>query len=275
MGDGVDVARVADELYGLVPGEFTAARDARVAELKKAGDVDAAGAVKELRKPTTAAWVLNLLARRRADDIGRLVEIGDELRAAQDELNGDDLRRLSQERGTAVADIARQAGALARDAGHPVSDAVLDDVATSLDAAVADPDTARLLRAGCMTTPPARAGFEFDVGPDRPRRPPEREAQTRGRARDASRPTQRAQDAAAAESVERLARATRAHEEAVRERRSADQELRAVNRRIAAAERKVQSLRADHARATERLREARRREEGARKDLARASVEAG
>jgi hypothetical protein len=49
------VDQTADELYGLPPGEFTSARDARVKELRADGDRDAATAVKALRKPTVAA----------------------------------------------------------------------------------------------------------------------------------------------------------------------------------------------------------------------------
>ena len=79
------VEQAAEDLYGLPPGEFTRARDARVKELRKE-DRDAADAIKGLRKPTVAAWALNQLARRRPKDLARLLKAGEELRAAQEEL---------------------------------------------------------------------------------------------------------------------------------------------------------------------------------------------
>ena len=52
---------VADDLYGVAPAGFIAARGARAAELS--GDKELAARVKELRKPAPAAWVVNLLDR--------------------------------------------------------------------------------------------------------------------------------------------------------------------------------------------------------------------
>ena len=51
---------VADELYGLPLAEFTPARDARAKALK---GTEHASRVKALRKPSLAAWVVNLLVR--------------------------------------------------------------------------------------------------------------------------------------------------------------------------------------------------------------------
>ena len=50
---------VADRLYGLSPGDFTAARDAEAKAL--AADKGIAARVKALRKPSIAAWAINLL----------------------------------------------------------------------------------------------------------------------------------------------------------------------------------------------------------------------
>ncbi len=55
---------IADELYGLPPEEFTAARDARACALR-ASDRALADAVCALRRPTTAAWLVDLLVRER------------------------------------------------------------------------------------------------------------------------------------------------------------------------------------------------------------------
>src|SRR6516165_4082270 len=94
----MDLDSAADELYGLAPGEFTAARDRIAAEARAAGDGESAAAIKKLKRPTVAAWLANLLARRRAGDVERLVAFGQSLREAQEQLDASELRHLSQQR---------------------------------------------------------------------------------------------------------------------------------------------------------------------------------
>ena len=55
---------IAEELYGVPPEEFVAARTAARDRARAAGDKELAAAVAALPKPTTAAWVANLLVRR-------------------------------------------------------------------------------------------------------------------------------------------------------------------------------------------------------------------
>ncbi|NKE56750.1 hypothetical protein FXN61_07840, partial [Lentzea sp. PSKA42] len=56
----MDLKPVADELYGLPPKEFTAARNAAA---KQTEDKDLAKAIADLRKPTVGAWAVNRLIR--------------------------------------------------------------------------------------------------------------------------------------------------------------------------------------------------------------------
>ena len=63
----MDLDAAVDELYGLAPEEFLARRTALAATAKRAGDVGLARQITALRKPTVAAWAVNLLARRRPD----------------------------------------------------------------------------------------------------------------------------------------------------------------------------------------------------------------
>ena len=81
-GKLVDVSfeSVTAELYCLAPNEFTAARNARASEARKAGDSALAASLKELHKPTVGAWLANLLAQERAEDLERLITVGGELR---------------------------------------------------------------------------------------------------------------------------------------------------------------------------------------------------
>ncbi|BDZ45570.1 hypothetical protein [Naasia aerilata] len=71
-----DLRQIADELYGLVPGSFTAERNARAKEIRTEGDRDLAAAVARLPRPSVAAWAANLLVRERADQVDQVVSSG-------------------------------------------------------------------------------------------------------------------------------------------------------------------------------------------------------
>ncbi|WP_246078625.1 hypothetical protein [Modestobacter excelsi] len=142
---------IAEELYGVPPEEFVAARTAARDRVKD-GDKELAKAVIALPKPTTAAWVCNLLVRRRPEEVSQLREVGEMLRQAQQALSGPELRKLGQQRNQVVAALARQARGLAHAEGHDVSTAVAEQVESTLRAAVVDPDAGEALAAGRLTT---------------------------------------------------------------------------------------------------------------------------
>src|SRR5690625_3119266 len=58
---------VADELYAATRGEFVPLREERAAAARKRGETDLANRIHRLRKPTTAAALVNLLARHHAE----------------------------------------------------------------------------------------------------------------------------------------------------------------------------------------------------------------
>ncbi|MFI6362593.1 hypothetical protein ACIBG0_07555 [Nocardia sp. NPDC050630] len=150
---------VAVDLYGLDPGEFIAARAARAAEAKDAGDKELAAAISKLRKPTVAAWTVNLLARAVPDDVDALLQLGSALRTAQRELSGEQLRTLTAQRQQIVNALAKRAGALAADRGHPVTEGVLREVGQTLTAALADDAVAEQVRGGTLVTSASYEGF--------------------------------------------------------------------------------------------------------------------
>src|SRR4029450_4547504 len=89
MAESKLVRQAAEELYGLPPGEFTSARDARAKELRKEGEREGGDAVKGLGQAAGgggALWALTQVARGRPKDFERLLSAGEELRAAQEEL---------------------------------------------------------------------------------------------------------------------------------------------------------------------------------------------
>ncbi len=157
---GAEVDEIATRLYALPPERFTAARDEQVAQVRQAGDKALAKEIAGLRRPTVAAWLVNLLAIERPDQVTELLELGDQLRSAQHDLRGAQLRELSARRRAVVDALAAQARSLARDAGRPASDNLpLDEVVATLNAALSDVEVGRTVRAGRLVRPASYAGF--------------------------------------------------------------------------------------------------------------------
>jgi hypothetical protein len=132
-----------DELFRAKPEEFTALRTELAAAAKKRGDADAAKRITAARKPTMAAWVVNLLVQTNEDVKPSLSDLGDRLRAAHTAMDGNAIRQLSSEQRALVDDLARAAfdGA---EVPNPTA-ALREDVTGTLQAAVADPDVAARL----------------------------------------------------------------------------------------------------------------------------------
>ena len=169
-----------DELYELDPEEFVAARDALARDLKKT-DKAAAAEVARLRRPTVAAYGINVAARRDPEAVEALLAAGDRLRDAQAKaLRGDAgaLRTATEERRKAVAALG---AAVAEVLGERAS-AQGSAVSATLEAATVDPDVAELVSAGRLDKErsAASAGFGFgDVGdwaPPPPRPKPAKKA---------------------------------------------------------------------------------------------------
>jgi hypothetical protein len=152
MHSVVDVESVAEELYGLPVEEFTAARDAQSASARKDGDRDLAAAIKKLSRPTTAAWLANLLVRERTQQIEELLELGAAMREAQADLAADQMRALATQRRQIVSALGREAASLANDGGNRVSRAIREEMEGTLEAALADPVAGEALRSGRLTT---------------------------------------------------------------------------------------------------------------------------
>ena len=144
--------RVADDLYALDVGEFTAARDAEARRLK-GDDAQLARAVKALRRPTTAAWVVNQLVRAEPQQVEQLLSVGDALREAQRSMSAEQLRELTRQRRQVTASVTQRARALARERGMRTTEAVAEQVEATLTAALLDPECGRALRSGLLVTP--------------------------------------------------------------------------------------------------------------------------
>lgn len=161
----MDLEGVAAELYALPPQEFTAARNARAAQARAAGDRGLAEDVKRLRKPSAGAWVLNLLARERSDEIEAVVELGARLREAMGVLGADELRALDRQRRELTRAVAASGTALARDEGQRVPAATAAAVEESLRSGMVDEGAGAALLTGLLTDTFTSTGLDpVDLG---------------------------------------------------------------------------------------------------------------
>lgn len=152
--DAAALDAIAAELCALRPEEFTSARNARAAEAHRA----LAARIKALRKPTAAAWAVDLLARD--GQLAEALELSAALREAQEDLDGAELARLSRQRRSLVAALAGQAVDLAAAKGVPVSGAARADVEKTINAAVMDAAAAAAVLTARLVRPLEATGFD-------------------------------------------------------------------------------------------------------------------
>jgi hypothetical protein len=152
-----ELLEIADELYGLPLPEFTPARDARAKDLK---GTDLAKLVKALRKPSVAAWVVNLLVRRETEQVEQVLSVGEALRDAQASMSGEELRALTRQRRQLTAAVTTQARRTAREEGTKVTDAVADQVEATLTAAMVDEQCALAVRSGLLVAALTTTGLD-------------------------------------------------------------------------------------------------------------------
>ncbi|MEV8565523.1 hypothetical protein AB0436_08020 [Streptomyces sp. NPDC051322] len=229
----MDFDAVADELYGLLPDDFTVTRNERAREAREAGDRSLARQISELRRPSLSAWASNLLVREHPEEVEPLVQLGAGLRQAHQDLDGEQLRELSGQQRSLVSALSRQAGQLAGEAGHRISEDAQREVEDTLHAVLADPQAARDWAKGRLTKPlDATLSFAAaaEVSPDSGRSPGRsgKPSATAGRAA-------RRQTTATAEKQRR-----RRFAEARREAEDAERELLACRNEAATADREAE-----------------------------------
>ncbi len=152
---------LVEQLYRTPPDRFVAARDAAAAEARRAGDPRSAREIARLRRPTVAAWLVNLLAIDRPELVADLVQLAEALRSAQRELRGPRLRELSAQRravvGALVAEVRRLVATVE---GAPSAGKLpLAEVEATLNAALSDAEVAEQVRSGRLLRPAHYAGF--------------------------------------------------------------------------------------------------------------------
>ncbi|MBX7269169.1 hypothetical protein KIF24_26210 [Micromonospora sp. Llam7] len=152
---------LVERLYRTPPDRFVTARDAAAAQARRAGDPRAAREIARLRRPTVAAWLVNLLAIERPELVADLAQLAEALREAQRELRGPRLRELSAQRravvGALIAEVRRLAGDV--DGAPSAGKLPLAEVEATLNAALSDVGVAEQVRSGRLLRSAHYAGF--------------------------------------------------------------------------------------------------------------------
>src|SRR5688572_2771308 len=126
-----------DALFQLPLVEFTAARNALAARLKKAGQKEQAEQVKTLPKPSLPAWTVNQLYHRKRDAFDRLIATGERFRQAQaSHLAGKsaDIRGPLEARRAALSELAKLGAAMLKHAGSNPTPDTMRRITTTLEA---------------------------------------------------------------------------------------------------------------------------------------------
>lgn len=265
MSEAGDLDNIAAELYAGAPDDFIATRNAHA---KDAGDPALAAAIRALRKPSVAAWVVNLFARERAARLDQALQLAAELREAQEDLDAATLSQLGRQRRALTAQLAAEASSLAAAQGGRVTDATREAVRQTISAAFFDAGAAAAVASGRLVRdlePTGSVDLEAVVAGGRPdapvvATPAADEVGARRRRRDAERAVRDAE---------------KAHDRAAREdRRAADDAHEAEERidrlvkRIAQLEEELDRARLDATQAKTDARAAADRREQAAADAA-------
>ncbi len=217
-----------DELYHGPLEEFTAARNELAKSLRSNGVAEAANWVKGLQKPSRAAWLVNQLAVRKPKEVRRLLEVGQALRAAQEEMlagsaDRDKLRKAARAEQETIDSLLETAEAIGRE--HGVGAQILTRVEETLRAASTDPEVAEAIEKGRLVREQRASGIGL-VGPATSKPP-----------------------ARGGKKGDREASARRAREQQAKRRKEAE-------RKLAAAEKKVEREQAKLERAHEAVSDA-------------------
>ena len=152
-----------DALFALPLADFTAARNAMAARLKKEGRAIEAEQVKALTKPSATAWAVNQLYWRHRGEFDRLVAVNEQVRDAQMRGTGD-LRALLDERRTMLSELASIGASLLSEKGNAASVDARRRVATTLESLVARDRVSIEEEAGRLTADLDPLGFESLLG---------------------------------------------------------------------------------------------------------------
>lgn len=155
---------VLDELYAVAPEDFVATRTALATSARAAGDRQSASAIAALRKPTVAAWAINALVHERPLALEPFRDFAPRLRRAQSTLDARVMRELRGERDEVLGSVITSVEFVAERHERPLTPASIDEVRTTLVAALADEAAQAAVLSGHLVRPLTYAGFgEVDL----------------------------------------------------------------------------------------------------------------
>ncbi|HEY8515742.1 MAG TPA: hypothetical protein VIS07_09545 [Candidatus Binatia bacterium] len=220
-------AKALEELYRSRPQDFVAARKRLAADLRQAGERDAAARLAKRRRPPASAWAVNQLYWRQRKAFDSVLDAAAKLR------DGDVGAAKDYRRG--LGELRRRAEELLREVGLGASDATLRRVSATLAAIAAaggfDPDPPGALEddrdAPGFDALTLAAGDDGGAARSKPARETEKRERATAHGRSAAEPVGRAPE--------------RDKRDAAREKRDAEREQRRAERaerKRLAAERK-------------------------------------
>ena len=230
-----DLETIAAELYAGSPAEFVSSRNARA---KETDDADLASRIRALRKPSVAAWVVNVFAHDRAQQLGEALRLADELREAQADVDAATLTQLTRQRRALTEQLAADAAALATARGERITTATREAVQQTITAAFFDPTAAAAVASGRLVhdlEPAAEVALGTAVGGGAPGAVPAPQAPADEVA--ARRELRKAQNA--------LREAEQEHQRATRELTTADRGVRDASNRAAQLDARIADLEAE------------------------------
>jgi hypothetical protein len=122
-----------DALFRLPPAEFTGARNALAAQLKKSGRGDDAARVKALAKPSISAWAVNQLYWNHRQEFDQLIALGERFHKAQKSGKVAEMRTALEARRETLTDLSDLATSLLRDAGQNPAPDTIHRITTTLE----------------------------------------------------------------------------------------------------------------------------------------------
>lgn len=125
-----------DALFRLSLAEFTSARNALAAQLKKSGRGDDATHVKALGKPSVSAWAVNQLYWNHREAFDKLLASGERFHKAQSARSGAkvaDMRSALDARREALTRLSQIAAQVLKDGGHNPSPDTIHRITTTLE----------------------------------------------------------------------------------------------------------------------------------------------
>jgi hypothetical protein len=286
-------------LYALPLGEFTPARNALAARLKKEGDKEVSERVKGFAKPSVSAWAVNVLFRDERERMDALLAAGERARHALGEAlthgAAETLRGALQDERELRDELRRRAVDLLTEDGRAPGRAIVDRITVNLESLALSPAAAEAAERGWLDADLDPPGFEILAGlqlgaarrdrrglrlvPQAPRQEKQEKKETKARREEKPAPAPR-EDAVESKRRQREEAAREREETAERERREREEaktreRLGRAEEKVARAAEEAESLRAEAERAERAATEAERAAEEARRRAEAAHETAG